>query len=280
MLRKVCSFFRRIAVPQKLASLLIFTALCVASPVCMAQEGSRSENNRFAIAGISNPSGVSEFLQKLQRAVAADDRQKVISMVAFPVPDSRSGQQVMISNAEELSKRYDQVFTAHTKQVLARQTEADLHVDDLGVAIGSGEIWFNQAPGKNEFRVVGFNAGRYIAAAISLGDGAKVEAFLIRLKEAVQQDRRDEVASMIKYPLAGITINGHSKTIRNSAQFVEEYEAIITPFVREELAASTVGQLKALEAGVMITPHGAIWGYEVGPAKTMKITSISNTRAK
>lgn len=275
---KAYLFSRRVFGPAQLVLLLI--ALTVGAGTCVAQGGPGSETKQtggFAIAGIGNPSGALEFLQKLQGAVAGDDREKVLSMVAFPVPDSRSGQPDLISNSEELLKRYDQIFTSHTKQVLARQKGEDLYVDESGVAIGSGEIWFNQVPNSNEFKIIGFNAGRYLASAIPFADSPKVEAFLSRLKDAVKQDRRDEVASMVKYPLKGVTVNGHSTTIRNSAQFVEEYDAIITPFVREELMIATVGQLKALESGVMITPHGAIWGYEVGPAKSMKITSINNT---
>ncbi len=277
MLLKACLFSRRVLGPAKVFFLLIFIALTAGTGACRAQGGPGPETNRLAVAGIRNPSGASEFLQKLQEAVARDDREKVLSMVAFPVPDSRSGQPDLIPSAEELLKRYDQIFTAHTRQVLARQKVEDLYVDEGGVAIGSGEIWFNQVPGGNEFRIIGFNAGRYLASAIPFADSPKVEAFLSRLKDAVKQDRRGEVASMVKYPLKGVFIKGRSTAIRNSAQFVEEYDAIITPFVREELTAATVGQLKALEAGVMITPHGAIWGYEAGAAKSMKITSINNT---
>ena len=66
--------------------LALLIALFVAS-------GPARADNPYAVAGISNPAHVTQFLARLKQAVAADDHATVAAMVKYPltVDSSRGG---------------------------------------------------------------------------------------------------------------------------------------------------------------------------------------------
>ncbi len=86
---------------------------------------------------------VAEFLAMLQRAVAAGNRQEVASLIEYPLQTRIAGHSVTLRNANQLTARYDALFTPRVITAIRDQTYAELFVRDQGVAIGSGQLWFS-----------------------------------------------------------------------------------------------------------------------------------------
>jgi hypothetical protein len=85
------------------------------------------------------------------------------------------------------------------------------------------------------------------------------DAFLSRLKTAVERDDKAAVAAMISYPTE-LRLNGKGPLvlIHTPSQFVSKYHAIVTDRVRAELRAATPETVHANWQGVS-TVRGAVW---------------------
>ena len=105
-------------------------------------------DNPYAVAGISNPAQVTQFLARLKQAVAAGDRAAIAGMVSYPLRvNSAAGRPRFYRNAAALNVNYARIFTSEIKQALAAAEPDDLFARDLGVMIGNGEIWINEIGG-------------------------------------------------------------------------------------------------------------------------------------
>jgi hypothetical protein len=105
-------------------------------------------DNQYAVAGITNPAHVTQFLAGLKQAVATDDRAAIAAMVKYPLTvHSSAGRPATYRNAAALSANYTRVFTPEIKAAVAAAKPDDLFVRDQGVMIGNGEIWMNEIGG-------------------------------------------------------------------------------------------------------------------------------------
>ena len=112
-----------------------------------ASSPARAENP-YAVAGISNPAQVTQFLARLKQAVAADDRAAIAGMVNYPLRvNSAAGRPTFYRNAAALSTNYARVFTPDIKEAVAATQTDNLFARDLGVMIGDGEIWMSEIRG-------------------------------------------------------------------------------------------------------------------------------------
>ena len=93
------------------------------------------------------------FLSELQRAVSADDRRTVASLVHYPLTVLVGGFQVPLADATALLKSYDAVFTPDLQAVvaesgLARQgappPKYPARIVEDGMTIGAGYLWIQQ----------------------------------------------------------------------------------------------------------------------------------------
>lgn len=100
-----------------------------------------------------------------------------------------------------------------------------------------------------------------------------VSDFLDTVKQAVANDDRKKVASLIQYPM-GIYDGGELiKTYPDSASVLESYDTIFDDEVKSELAKATFDTLFVTQEGVMIG-QGQIWFNEFDGA--MKIMVVQN----
>jgi hypothetical protein len=105
-------------------------------------------DNPYAVAGISNPAHVTQFLARLKQALAADDHDAVAAMVRYPLSfGSLHGRPITYRSAAALSVNYARVFTPDVKAAVAAAKPDNLFVRDQGVMIGNGEIWMNEVGG-------------------------------------------------------------------------------------------------------------------------------------
>ena len=101
------------------------------------------EQNRFAVAGV-NEREVEIFFTAFKEAVAKGQKQRVATMVSFPINvPLASGRRVKVSNSARFVKVYDQIFDARFKQLIASTEFKDLWAKFSGVATPRGEIWIN-----------------------------------------------------------------------------------------------------------------------------------------
>ena len=100
-------------------------------------------DNPYAVAGITNPAHVTQFLARLKRVVAADDRAAVAAMVNYPI----TVQSKTYRDAAALRADYARIFTSEVKAAIAAARVDDLFARDQGVMIGNGEIWMNEIRG-------------------------------------------------------------------------------------------------------------------------------------
>lgn len=108
----------------------------------VARGPARQEENRYAVAGVREAREVGRFLAELQEAVARDERERVASMVSFPMRLNSGRGRTLVRNRRDFLRRYGRIFNAKVRAALARQDEPGLFVNYQGVMVGNGEIWF------------------------------------------------------------------------------------------------------------------------------------------
>ncbi|HVF57533.1 MAG TPA: hypothetical protein VM934_15365 [Pyrinomonadaceae bacterium] len=114
--------------------------------------------------------------------------------------------------------------------------------------------------------------GKYSVAGID--DERAVEKFLADLQEAVAQDDRARVASMLSYPLT--LHSGKRRTVlRRKSDLLKKYGVVFNRKVKDALAKQKASELFANWQGVMIG-DGAIWFGEVGGAGQLKVVAVNN----
>jgi hypothetical protein len=117
----------------------------------------KQRSNRYAVAGIESAAAVDSFLRALKQAVARNRRAEVAAMISYPLTVSVGKRKAHLSNRKQLLRRYSLVFNNKVRQALARQRGETLFVNQNGVMIGDGEIWFGPQPGGQALRIIAIN---------------------------------------------------------------------------------------------------------------------------
>lgn len=116
------------------------------------------------------------------------------------------------------------------------------------------------------------SAGDFSAAGLQT---AEVRSFLTTLQQAVRNDDREAVASLVSYPIT-VRIDGAPTTLADPAAFTEAYPLVMTERVRSAIEAAEPDTLFANWQGVRIG-RGELWFggvYEDG-AETYDIRIIA-----
>ncbi|MBS7535952.1 hypothetical protein KHC28_20065 [Ancylobacter sonchi] len=106
------------------------------------------------------------------------------------------------------------------------------------------------------------------------GGHESYHAFFEALKKAVAADDRTAVAGMVDYPLR-TKIGGKTTTVRNAKGLIASYDKILTPKVRQVVAAQNYADLFANWRGVMIG-NGEIWFSGIGDKGRVAIIAVNN----
>ncbi|MDX3904772.1 MAG: hypothetical protein QHC78_03680 [Pigmentiphaga sp.] len=97
------------------------------------------------------------FFEKLQKAVATDDKAAVAAMVQYPFRARLGGKAHTIRDAGHFVADYDQIMTPEVKRAIAAQTYPELFANWQGISIGSGEIWFSGIGTGKDIRIIAIN---------------------------------------------------------------------------------------------------------------------------
>lgn len=86
-----------------------------------------------------------QFVSQLRMAALQNDRQTLVNLVRFPFTTYDHGEPtVTYHNAEALLQHFDWVFTARVIKVMQEAHYDRLFVNQDGVMLGDGEVWFDQ----------------------------------------------------------------------------------------------------------------------------------------
>jgi hypothetical protein len=97
-----------------------------------------------------------DFVQQLQAALARDDRNTVVGMLKYPLKFHGQHKTETIRNADEALRKYELVFSAKLRDVIAREKVQDLLADETdGIILGEGLISINEPWERGPFKVVG-----------------------------------------------------------------------------------------------------------------------------
>src|SRR5215467_6624551 len=129
------------------AAKYFFLALLLLSISTLSITGAQGLGDRnYSVGTPSQDVGEAEleaFIAALQKAVAADDRQKVASMIRYPIVILAGGRSVLFKSPSSLVASYDLVFTARRKKLIAEARAEDLFGNWRGAMIDNGDIWIN-----------------------------------------------------------------------------------------------------------------------------------------
>ena len=135
------------------SSILLIVVLTAMSLGCLAQsaqetgQASGCKPGNLSQSDAKTLEEMTSFLHDLKAAVARDDKQQVAGMARYPLAFSTAQDKVMIRSAQELVRKYDQIFTPQIKNLLAKQEAACIsRVGAQGFTIGTGQIWFDKFP--------------------------------------------------------------------------------------------------------------------------------------
>ena len=120
--------------------------------------------------------------------------------------------------------------------------------------------------------------------ATNVGDPAKFREVMTAFQQDVQAHDASAVASLVSYP---IDINPHTKQvlhIRTSADFIAQYDSIITPHIADVVSKQKYEDLFVNYQGAMFG-SGEVWIAGICKDKTckqtdIKIRTIQNTTGK
>jgi hypothetical protein len=102
----------------------------------------------------------------------------------------------------------------------------------------------------------------------------KSRAVLAELRTAVHDGDKNQVASMISYPL--LVIHGSHRTrIKTKAQFIAEFNTIFDPHVQKAIAQQSAQCLFGNYQGAMIG-NGEVW-FSQQPNGAIKIITVNPT---
>ncbi|MBB6669965.1 hypothetical protein [Cohnella nanjingensis] len=101
-----------------------------------------AKDNPYEVAGVEDPAAFNRMFADVQAAVAANDADKVAEHILFPLNVNNDVETVQVKTKDEFLKQYDTIFNDSVKKALAAQKPEDLFVNDEGIMVGKGEMWF------------------------------------------------------------------------------------------------------------------------------------------
>lgn len=116
-----------------------------------------AETNQALDALFGSHAAYQQFFEKLQKAIAASDKQAVASMVDYPFRARIGGRAAKITDAAHFLADYDKIITTKVKQAVLKQTYPTLFANWQGVSIGDGEVWFSGVGDSNTIRITAIN---------------------------------------------------------------------------------------------------------------------------
>ena len=107
-----------------------------------------SKPTSWANAGINDEKGLKLFIKKVQQWIVTNDKEKLGSVIKYPVNKS-------IKTKEEFISNFDAVFTKQVQLSFATVNFSQLFRNAKGVMTNDGKVWIGQT-GK-DFKIIAIN---------------------------------------------------------------------------------------------------------------------------
>jgi hypothetical protein len=99
----------------------------------------------YEAAGVQDDSLIHRTAFRFQEAVSKGDRSAVASMIDYPIRIHLAASVRVIHSSQELLAQYDAVFTPAYRKAIAAAFPRNMFVNDRGIMLGRGEVWFGPA---------------------------------------------------------------------------------------------------------------------------------------
>lgn len=125
---------------------------CAAVLVVLSAGGDEKD---FSLAGIERPREVQDFLNGLKVASERNDLKALAARVRYPFTTYAAGVPLKTyATPTELLADVDRLFTPRVLSAIQEQRVGSLFVNDQGVMIGGGEVWFDGFDGEIRIKAV------------------------------------------------------------------------------------------------------------------------------
>lgn len=105
------------------------------------QEAWADGQGKYAVTGIPDSASFDRFYTELREAVLKNDKHKVASLWKFPmVFDLANKKRMIIGNAEDMVKNYDEIFNSDVKAAFERTELSKINYNYNGFLVGDGEM--------------------------------------------------------------------------------------------------------------------------------------------
>ncbi len=108
-----------------------------------AEAASRADVDARLDAVFGSHEDYDHFLAGLQFAAAKRDAYLVAEYVEFPITVTVGGKPLTLNGYADFIDAFDKVMPPHVLKAIVDQTYETLFVNDEGVMIGNGEVWFS-----------------------------------------------------------------------------------------------------------------------------------------
>jgi hypothetical protein len=135
-MRKIC-----LAVGIVLVAGALLSAQAKNAAQSQACQGSTVDNQGADFAQKSRA-----FLAELQTAVHDGDKNKVASVISYPLLVIHGSHRTRIKTKAQFIAEFNTIFDPHVQKAIAQQSAQCLFGNYQGAMIGNGEVWFSQQP--------------------------------------------------------------------------------------------------------------------------------------
>lgn len=230
-----------------------------------------------AEGGQLEDSEIETFFRQFQQAVASDDQETVAGLFRYPKELVLPGQDKgYLYSAEEFLTVYEEIFTEDFKAQIAALDPGEFTSDPVsGISWGQGNVWAREYDGSlNLISVFPSRTDRYVAyyegndAAASDPEEdpmyqvngireAEAREFAAQTAALAAEDRREELAVMIQYPVI-LKADGTEKTLNNPEEFLENYDSVFTEEFTQKLSELSAQPLNYRYDGTFLG-NGELW---------------------
>ena len=98
---------------------------------------------RLPLAGIEDPQEAKDFLSAMKTAAIGEDKDAIANLIHYPFTTYEAGSaQKEYGSSEAFLTDFDEIVTDNVLLAMTNARYEDLFINDQGVMIGDGEVWF------------------------------------------------------------------------------------------------------------------------------------------
>ncbi len=129
-----------------LAGLLLVAAALLSGQALSPADSQGCQGSTVDTQGADFAHKSRAFLAELQTAVHDGNKNKIASMISYPLMVIHGSRKMRIKTQTQFLAQYDTIFDPHIQKAIAQQTAKCLFGNYQGAMVGNGEVWFSPQP--------------------------------------------------------------------------------------------------------------------------------------